>query len=1784
MRETTNTQTTFQGQRPLPPVVMAVRVFLAEHGTGDVETVRKHLHDAGYRPSSQLLGSLPDRYPDLFDVGADGSMRLRDDGRDDCSKQSDVDGESGWWISPATPPPARLEFSDVIVIDLETTGLDHSADHIRQIAAQDLAGDRRLLLEVDHPDRAPGGATVVSVADAIVALRDFVGAARALAGHRLAQFDLPFIEASAKRAGTSAALDLPCIDLHELSLLVEPSLPGRTLGELCEHAGITLDQPHQADHDAAATAQAIEWFLREVDPEDPNWALTIRLLEEAGHPLTALLPLAQPPDNLDGAFRLAPDDLGAIPVRQRHAASTIGATRQAFTELADRDSRHRHRKPQLDMADAVANSLETGRSLAVEAPTGTGKSLAYLIAAAEWSARTGRQAVVATHTKLLQRQLRDDAEKLASLDMLAVPFQQLFGISNYICPREVSQTIETRDAAGSEWFAVAVAVRAIGRTVNGVWDDVTDGLRTRTDLSYARSRMALRASPNSCERTQCPHVHHCPAYRQRSGAGRHSAGVVSVNHALVGAWVSFAQKGGAAPGSPFAMNDDTDGSSVSSKVRRPPGAIVFDEAHNLEDSLTSAWTTSTGGFDLRVTLGSIYGRHGAVRLTRDALRKRGLPTDTADELRRLKAQVDSAVDELSDVAAQYLHEFGGAEMQAELRWATVRTRPEYRSLATAALVCSSLLGRLQAALIDASSALDPAEDAPADKLTRRARFRIEAAVADIGARREVLGVLNELPDHHRFVHVLGIAGDLKEDGATPEDLWVLERIPIHVSERFADDVVARLHATVLTSATLRVGGQFNFLSQRLGIPITDEPGSFTTLTVDTPFDYDEQSAVVLTSHLPLPVPGAERAFCEDLAADQVGLLSLTRGRMLTLFAARRRMEQVAELVRRREHALAGRGVELLVQGEDTFGQITRRFRTNPGAVLYGLRSFWEGFDAPGETLSFLVIEKPPYPHPGDLLHSARQRAIADAGGDPFLEYVVPQTAIALAQGFGRLIRREDDRGVAVMCDRRLLNPTPANQMLLDTLPTRTVFETQDRDEAWTKAIEFVDGEPPDLSKAILLDVDDLAAVLAALRLEPGEDPVPKLKAAAAQLFDIEELRVEQLALMLAVLQGRDALGFLPTGYGKSLCFQLPALLHPEAKPVVVVSPLVALIKDQVDDLRARRGLRSVRGITGRTSAAERDDTLRDLAAGKIRLLYVSPERLVRDGTLSTALSLVQLNALVVDEAHCISSWGHDFRPEFRQVVKPVLQFERSPRLGLTATATTEVETDLVSTMDLTDPVVIRSPVDRSDIRYWVQSVANERDRTRELLRFVMYQGNRPGIVYASRRALTEELAWLLRQAGVTARSYHAGMVPEQREAVQDDFLSGTTQIIVATKAFGMGVNKPDIGWVVHFDLPDSLESYAQEAGRAARASELEGDCLLLYSKSDVMRRKKLAGRARLSDNGIAARVLALVAAAPTRGDAHLFDPEELADEAGIEVDDLNVVISWLEQAGSVERLQDATVRGTLSIARREPADREERHRFFRIVHECLRVRIGRERRFDLAELASAVPMSPDDLEVTLTTWSLHRFVTYRSTARAWRVKVRQGNADAERLEAIVGRWRDLEQRRVRQIETYVQRRTCRRRLIATTFGDDPLDCHGSGGRSCDVCTGSEPYWYDIPSSAVPDPETMVDVELVVLQAVRWATWGRDRGRTQQYSESNLKAALIGLEAIGTRPLPNGLLRCPQFGAARYLRGSQKVIDGAVDRLVSTRLIRRAEASYREQTYSTLELTEHGEHRLGGRRG
>ena len=325
-------------------------------------------------------------------------------------------------------------------------------------------------------------------------------------------------------------------------------------------------------------------------------------------------------------------------------------------------------------------------------------------------------------------------------------------------------------------------------------------------------------------------------------------------------------------------------------------------------------------------------------------------------------------------------------------------------------------------------------------------------------------------------------------------------------------------------------------------------------------------------------------------------------------------------------------------------------------------------------------------------------------------------------------------------------------------------------------------------------------------------------------FGYSSFRPLQREIIAASLAGQDVFALLPTGGGKSLCFQLPALVRPGL--TVVVSPLIALMKDQVDALQASGVAATFLNST--LGADESRARLRGLHRGEYKLLYAAPERLMLNGWAEN-LKAWNVTALAIDEAHCVSEWGHDFRPEYRQLAQLRAALPGVPVMALTATATGRVRADIVAHLQLREPATFVASFNRPNLSY---RVIPKDQPAKQIIDFVRKREHESGIIYCASRATAERVAESLAGRGFSARPYHAGLDAADRSRNQEQFLRDDTRIICATIAFGMGINKPNVRWVIHHDLPKNIEGYYQETGRAGRDG-LPGDCLLLFSAGDI---------------------------------------------------------------------------------------------------------------------------------------------------------------------------------------------------------------------------------------------------------------------------------------------------------------------------------------------------------------
>src|SRR5687767_13993199 len=362
-----------------------------------------------------------------------------------------------------------------------------------------------------------------------------------------------------------------------------------------------------------------------------------------------------------------------------------------------------------------------------------------------------------------------------------------------------------------------------------------------------------------------------------------------------------------------------------------------------------------------------------------------------------------------------------------------------------------------------------------------------------------------------------------------------------------------------------------------------------------------------------------------------------------------------------------------------------------------------------------------------------------------------------------------------------------------------------------------------------------------------------LHEALQEHFGFDKFKGNQEKIIENLLAGHDTFVIKPTGGGKSLCYQLPALVSEGV--AIIVSPLIALMKNQVDLVRSYSSKDDVAHFLNSTlTKKEIKEVHDDLTTGRTKMLYVAPETLTKQENLEF-FSDLKISFFAVDEAHCISEWGHDFRPEYRRLREMMIQINPDiPMIALTATATPKVQSDIVKNLDLRNPEIFISSFNRPNLYYEVQPKIKKDDTLKNMAKFIVQNKGKSGIIYTTNRKTTEELADMLVANGIKAVAYHAGLDSRLRSDRQDMFLNEEAQVIVATIAFGMGIDKPDIRFVIHYNIPKSIENYYQETGRAGRDG-MEGKCILYYSHKDVSKLEHLMRDKPLSEREVGAQLI-----------------------------------------------------------------------------------------------------------------------------------------------------------------------------------------------------------------------------------------------------------------------------------------------------------------------------------------
>jgi ATP-dependent DNA helicase RecQ len=1750
-----------------------------------------------------------------------------------------------------------------IAFDLETTGLSPERDAIIQIAGVRIVngapaeatsadgaihsavfnryvnlqgrelpyGLRDKLGLIQHPEWEEQLQTAAPIADVLAEFVAWAGDLP-LVAHNGRRFDFELMDRAASATGLTVTN--PRLDSLELAALAFPALSTLKLEDLGRELGVAAGQPdgrqvedwagqcgvadfswtsfHNAVVDVLVLAAIVQQLIAHLQDRFAARPLLAAALAELFPAAAASLGVTPPADDL------AAHDLARLTVGQDEPPAgrlppldfdfTPAAVVERFQQTIQSQGLKR-RESQVQMIEHVARALQDSHMLAIEAPTGTGKTLAYLIPGALWARSQQETVVIATYTRLLQDQMAtDDLEKLRNGLGEDVRDQVLKGMTNYIClDRAQSVFAQTEWAAldSEHRFAWLILLCWLSATRDGTLDELNPWARyafpALKDLADS-----LRAERGECSRDQCPHYAAC--YHRRAYQRAATADLVIMNHALL-------------------LSKDWDQAAV------PFARVVIDEAHLLEDAATDAATDEITYDSINYLVNRLLNRRSGqgllVRLraqVRDAdgqrfiavvLQKRNalaaLVLDFGDHLKRFVELNQSKVD------PRYGAKF---TLQSDPRRANPTSwRPAQEArehLTTAMRETAQALGHLRDWL---TAHPLPTHQSP----TLR---EIDYLSRQLSEQADLLNTLLRVGyDRLARVHWIEVERAIPAERESPSGddytgpyRWAVKRAPVRVGPYLAQHLYDRCQTVVFTSATLRttVESGFGFVLDRLGL--SDRLGSGGAIVLPPEFDYG-RALFAIARYLPYDGRPSEQAnFIGAVGDELIEFFKFTGGYGLGLFTARDRMTKVYHKI---EEPLGQHSITLGCQGESGSNQmLLEELRARPGHVLLGLRTYWQGVDVPGSNLSYVVMEKLPFPLFLEPIIRARSAEVKERGRREFADYILPLMLIAFKQGFGRLIRGEEDLGAVLLLDKRVWNRDYRRDLInalpgIDT-PGRAPHVLEEPTILSRRAVyqaildHMCDKSPPDWPidfqrmQAVLATIPE--RILTALETMLAELQVPHITPVAdigeiwdkvlrglRELFKFPDWRVpEQSEVVRTLLAGQDALVVLPTGSGKSVTFQLPALLRDGT--TLVFSPLKALMKDQVDKL-LDNGLSVVERVDSSQSAEEQERVYQRMRDGTVRLVYIAPER-VRDPKLMAAVREARhITQIVVDEAHCVHMWGQSFRPDYLYIPRLVdaiteARGQRPPIAALTATATPRVRQCITARLGLRSPVreIFGNP-NRPELRFLVYNsrsprfrINSPRDKLRLLLRILRAADRRDenAIVYVSTTREAERLAGRLESAGLDARAYHGKMDDQTRQDVQDMFLDGQIRIIVATKAFGMGVDKSDIRYVIHYQVPGDLESYFQEAGRAGRDGQTSY-CVLIYHPDDLWIHENYFIPHALPEPHQLANVLGWVRSHMS-GDVLYADPRQMADDLGFDEDrELGILLHFLEQLGFVRRDVDVTLKASTRLliplpavvaqaaqitGNQATADSIGQFLLSRGVNQLSRAEL------DVVAGAHSVGLAPMGLDDLLHRLALSGCLIYRAFARAYTLTPGprlNSNAPIDLNTSEIGQVRTELQANLKAMQRYAESLDtgdCLRAEILSYLGDKKPPTRAADCCSlCDVNMptpwDSEPLFEDLT-----DPARYHDAKYATLQAIAWNAGLANQRYRAPYGQSTLAYILLGNDYMATRYVDDAarrkariehIIASSHFGVLEGLSGGIKAINTLIGEL-------RVEGYITDQTY------------------
>lgn len=1678
--------------------------------------------------------------------------------------------------------PVIKNTGSYVVLDLETTGINPEKDYIIEIAAYKISNDKIIDIfggtdksQLVNPGvELPREVTYITnitdemlkvkpkIGEVLPALLEFIEELPIVAHN--GKFDMAFLKTKAKNY-LGAVVRNPLVDTLEMAKILLPHLESASLENLAAYYGIQNKQAHRAYADVEVLIEVFKNLCKEVRNLDrvhiniislllppAFWGAASFIYDELGWDYNH-----KPSIDIDNIINLLPTfdfDTGNNRVKER---KNFKATREEVINnflpggnFSRKEEDYEYRQPQVDMASQVYDCLDGGKFLMVEAGTGTGKTRAYLVPMIYNCLQNQSTGIISTHTKNLQDQIE---QKEIPFLKEKLPFHfdaaLLKGRENYICLSKLRDLIIEELSNDNPERRIVIAY-ILCQVFSGKLNYLEDldywvlrNYRCAQELGYN-----IRSTREGCLKESCKHITRChynKAYQKAANAD-----LIIVNHSL-----------------------------LFSGLNKLPHFkyLVLDEAHSVEDAATKAFTITLSKFRILRLINRIYNMEEnkgiLVNLKMDLM-------DNVEEKQRLK-EFNTIANDLLDCLVEtnlVLEQFGDQiinfiestvydkeqkkyGLKLLLLWEHFH-KPSWSKIHEGYKNILLLLSKIVDGLVKLIQFINTASNYGHEQKSIRVN-RIIELIEEINNLKEEIRIIFDTAGHQNVATWIEL--EYVEYIDYRDKCWTLNCAPVYIGNKLDNELYQNIESCIFTSATLTTYNGFDFFISRLGLERVRKEGRLELLPLGHVFDYRKNALILIAEHFPIPVKSFEKQFIEKTIGELPKLFKVAGGKALLLETARERLKSIWKgLI----DFLESINLKGYLQGEGPVHKIIESFKTNTG-VIFGLLKFWEGVDIKGKHLEYVIISKLPFPIPTPVLQARAMQIDRLAGGkDSFNMLILPLAIIKFKQGFGRLIRSKSDRGVVMILDKRIVKRFYGEKFLRSLPPVN--WKVANGDELFLEAFRWMDLDF-DPSQWDNLPKNRFEKILEKVTLNKDYINIdeyykiqPLLLEALKLLFGYDKFREGQEEIIQQVLTGKDVLAIMPTGAGKSLCYQLTALIRNGL--TIVVSPLIALMKDQVDSLM-ETGVSNVALLVSGQPSVLQEEILQRMLDGDYRLIYVSPERF-RDRKFLDTITKCKIVQFVIDEAHCVSMWGHDFRPDYLYLHEIIQRVNRPPILALTATATRDVREDIIKQLRLKAPSTIITSFERTNLRFICYKVDSKRNKDIQLMK-ILYSLKEPAIVYTATRGEAERLAFELQNIGLRARAYHAGMDSALRNTVQERFMDDDIQVVVATNAFGMGIDKRNIRYVIHYDMPGSIESYYQEAGRAGRDGEVSW-CILIYHQNDKATQEYFIKRSIPQVDDI---VKIFNFLKKQSGQLVFIDDEEIENVLDIEKGQLKIILHILEENGYIKRLPDFAHKATVKLMGRKKeliklVQDDEWIFSLKKVLDSLDINDFGEFKINLLSFSRQYNMEVDKLEEMFVELSRTNKLIFRVWDRGITVqttekfkKASSASLDYHSIRVHMSNSR----KKLRKMIEYAETNHCRNNFILSYF-----EAKTSGVKCyrCDNCADLEFPWQQVDERLLPDLKHLRDPVRTIIEAIAWMG--------EKYGVGKLRMMVRG-EPLGykRRKIPIKLRESEFFGSLRGL--PVKEFNLYIKRLLEEGYIKFVEkkSNKTKDVYKVVALTDKG---------